>query len=128
VELAQEINTAMPAYVARRAQDILNEDGKAVRGSTVLLLGVTYKPDISDQRGSPAVPLAGALMSMGATVTYHDPYVARWRVHDRDIPRRDDLRSAVAEARSEEHTSELQSRENLVCRLLLEKKKSTAKI
>lgn len=98
VEMAQEINTAMPAYVARRAQDILNDDGKAVRGSTVLLLGVTYKPDISDQRESPAVPLAGALMNMGATVTYHDPYVTRWRVHDRDIPRRDALRPAVAEA------------------------------
>src|SRR5690625_1811487 len=49
VELAQEINATMPQYVVRRAQDILNDDSKALRGSTVLLLGVTYKPNIADR-------------------------------------------------------------------------------
>jgi UDP-N-acetyl-D-mannosaminuronate dehydrogenase len=50
----------MPNYVARRIQDRLNDEGKALRGSTVLLLGVTYKADITDERESPAVPKWGA--------------------------------------------------------------------
>lgn len=66
VELAQEINNGMPAYVVRRAQDILNKHGKPVHGSTVLLLGVTYKPDIADQRESPATAVARHLLDLGA--------------------------------------------------------------
>jgi UDP-N-acetyl-D-mannosaminuronate dehydrogenase len=54
VELAQEINNSMPAYVARRVEDLLNRDCKPVRGSSILLLGVTYKPNIADVRESPA--------------------------------------------------------------------------
>jgi nucleotide sugar dehydrogenase len=79
VELAQEINSQMPAYVVSRAQDLLNEQGRAMNGSTVLLLGVTYKPNIADQRESPAVPLARQLAAKGAVVRYHDPHVADWR-------------------------------------------------
>jgi UDP-N-acetyl-D-glucosamine dehydrogenase len=78
VELAQEINGGMPAYVAARVQEALNEVAKPVKGSTVLLLGVTYKPDIADQRESPAVPLARRLEAMGATVCFHDPFVRTW--------------------------------------------------
>ncbi len=78
VELAQEINAGMPTYVARRIQDRLNQDGKPVRGSTVLLLGVTYKADITDERESPAVPLALRLLHMGADVRFHDPHVPAW--------------------------------------------------
>ena len=78
VELAQEINAAMPAYVVRRAQDALNADGKALRGARVLVLGVTYKADIADQRESPAVPLTRRLLEQGAVVSYHDPLVERW--------------------------------------------------
>ncbi len=78
VELAQEINASMPGYVARRIQDRLNDEGKAVRGSTVLLLGVTYKADIADERESPAVPVAEKLLSMGADVRFHDPHVTDW--------------------------------------------------
>jgi UDP-N-acetyl-D-glucosamine dehydrogenase len=80
VELAQEINEGMPIYVARRAQDMLNDHGKALRGSSILLLGVTYKPDIADQRESPVRPLARRLLSSGANVTFHDPYVSQWNV------------------------------------------------
>jgi nucleotide sugar dehydrogenase len=98
VELAQEINTTMPAYVARRAQNILNHDGKPAKGSTVLLLGVTYKPNIADQRESPATPLARELSMLGAQVTYHDPYVPRWPVNGHEIPRVPDLESAVTAA------------------------------
>lgn len=79
VELAQEINSGMPAYVVSRAQDLLNTEGKPLKGSTVLLLGVTYKPNIADQRESPAVPLAKQLAAKGAVVQYHDPHVDQWR-------------------------------------------------
>ena len=77
VELAQEINTTMPAYVVHRAQDLLNQHGKAIQGSTVLLLGVTYKPDIADQRESPGGPAGPAAKLLGAHVVYHDPRVDR---------------------------------------------------
>ncbi|HET6532504.1 MAG TPA: nucleotide sugar dehydrogenase [Actinoplanes sp.] len=93
VELAQEINATMPAYVARRAQNLLNADGQAMRGASILLLGVTYKPNIADQRESPATPLARHLMSLGAQVSFHDPYVSSW-----DVPRTDDLEGACAAA------------------------------
>ena len=98
VELAQEINHGMPTYVAQRIQNILNEDAKAVRGSTILLLGVTYKPDIADQRESPAVPLAKALQSMGAEVQFHDPHVSHWTAEGLDIERVADLDDALAGA------------------------------
>jgi UDP-N-acetyl-D-glucosamine dehydrogenase len=91
VELAQEINATMPAYVARRAQNLLNADGLALRGASVLLLGVTYKANIADQRESPATPLAQHLAGLGAAVSYHDPYVDSWHV-----PRTDDLEGAAA--------------------------------
>ena len=78
VELAQEINASMPAYVARRVQDALNDDGKALRGARVLLLGVTYKADIADQRESPAVPVARRLLEQGAALSFHDPLIAHW--------------------------------------------------
>lgn len=79
VELAEEINHAAPEYVATRVWRALNEDGVAVNGAKVLLLGVTYKENISDQRESPAVPLARRLLSWGADLSYHDPYVPSWR-------------------------------------------------
>ena len=97
VELAQEINATMPAYVVQRAQNILNEDSKSLRGSTVLLLGVTYKPDIADQRESPAVPLAQQLIAKGATVNYHDAKVETWRGVP-DATKVDDLDTALAAA------------------------------
>jgi UDP-N-acetyl-D-glucosamine dehydrogenase len=98
VELAQEINATMPGYVARRAQNLLNADGHAVHGATVLLLGVTYKANIADQRESPATPLARQLSSLGATVLYHDPHVATWTVGDVELARTDDLEGAAASA------------------------------
>nr|WP_281497546.1 nucleotide sugar dehydrogenase [Ornithinimicrobium sp. F0845] len=98
VELAQEINSGMPAYVVSRIQDQLNEDGKALRGSTVLLLGVTYKPNIADQRESPAVPLAKQLVAKGATVLFHDPHVQSWGALGDSVTRVEDPVAAVAEA------------------------------
>lgn len=81
VELAEEINTAAPGYVADRARRILNEQKKAVNGAKILLLGVTYKPDISDCRESPADPLAARLLSWGADLQFHDPFVKTWHPH-----------------------------------------------
>ncbi len=97
VELAQEINSGMPGYVVSRIQDLLNADGKALKGSTVLLLGVTYKPNIADQRESPAVPLANALVAKGAVVHYHDPHVTDWRSVP-DAVRVEDAAAAAAGA------------------------------
>jgi UDP-N-acetyl-D-glucosamine dehydrogenase len=98
VELAQEINATMPAYVARRAQNLLNADGQAMRGASILLLGVTYKANIADQRESPATPLARQLIALGAQVSYHDPYVAEWSAGDTAVPRTEDLQGAAAAA------------------------------
>ncbi len=98
VELAQEINARMPAYVASRAQRLLNERAKPVKGSRILLLGVTYKPDIADERESPARPLAHRLLELGADLRFHDPHVLQWSVDGRSIPRADDLPAGLSEA------------------------------
>ncbi len=98
VELAQEINAGMPSYVVRRIQDTLNDEGKALRGSRILLLGVTYKPDIADQRESPAKPIAVELRDKGAEVEFHDPHVVSWRLGAESLTRVDDLDSALASA------------------------------
>jgi UDP-N-acetyl-D-glucosamine dehydrogenase len=98
VELAHEINTGMPAYVAHRAQNLLNESGRAVNGATVLLLGITYKPNVADQRESPAGAVARHLVALGAQLTYHDPHVSRWDVPGVEVVRADDLDAAVAAA------------------------------
>jgi UDP-N-acetyl-D-glucosamine dehydrogenase len=77
IELASEINTGMPRHVIGLVQDALNEAGKALKGSQVLVLGVAYKPDIDDLRESPALDVIGLLHQKGARVSYHDPYIAR---------------------------------------------------
>jgi UDP-N-acetyl-D-glucosamine dehydrogenase len=98
VELAQEINAMMPAYVAHRAQNILNDVGKPMKGSNVLLLGVTYKANISDERESPAVPLARQLLGLGAVVSYYDPHVTTWDAAPPSVEQASDLDHAVDSA------------------------------
>ncbi len=98
VELAQKVNNRMPRYVVQRAATLLNEHGKSARGARVLLLGVTYKPDLADLQGTPAEEIADRLTGLGASVSYHDPYVPAWSVLDRPVPRADALYEAVAEA------------------------------
>jgi nucleotide sugar dehydrogenase len=95
VELAQEINTGMPRYVVHRAQQILNNRGMALRGARVLLLGVTYKADVADQRESPARQVAERLARHGAKLSYHDPYVEAWQVGDLRLTREADLPGAL---------------------------------
>lgn len=77
IELASEINTGMPRFVLSKIQDALNDHGKPLKGSKVLILGVAYKPDIDDLRESPALDVIGLLKAKGAQVQYHDPYVAK---------------------------------------------------
>jgi len=89
VELAQEVSERMPAYVARRIQDALNRVGCPVNGSSILLVGVSYKADISDQRETPARPLAQQLSSMGGEVSFLDPHVNSFVVQSREVPRVD---------------------------------------
>ncbi|MDQ1246889.1 MAG: UDP-N-acetyl-D-glucosamine dehydrogenase, partial [Actinomycetota bacterium] len=72
--------------------------GKPVRGSRVLILGVTYKPNIADQRESPAKPIATLLARKGAILTFHDPRVDAWSIGGKAVPRADDLEAAVSEA------------------------------
>lgn len=98
VELAQEVSGRMPAYVAARAQAALNNRRKAMNGSTVLLLGVTYKANISDERETPARPLAQRLISMGAEVQFYDSNVRTFNVDGIELPQAPDLDSAVAAA------------------------------
>ncbi|RCG30202.1 nucleotide sugar dehydrogenase [Sphaerisporangium album] len=98
VELAQEINERMPQYVVARVTRLLNRARKAVNGSTVLLLGVTYKPDIADERETPAVPIARVFRELGAELVFADPHVKRWTVDGTEVPRVDDLAEAVASA------------------------------
>jgi UDP-N-acetyl-D-glucosamine dehydrogenase len=75
IELAGEINRHMPAYVVGRVTSALNEDGKALRGSRVLVLGIAYKPNIDDIRESPAAEIIELLSHAGAQISYHDPHV-----------------------------------------------------
>jgi UDP-N-acetyl-D-glucosamine dehydrogenase len=101
VELAEEINTAAPLYVATRIWQALNDRQVAVNGAKVLLLGVTYKANVSDRRESPADPLAKRLLQWGADVRYHDPFVAEWTVKGTDgvtLHAQPDLAAAATEA------------------------------
>lgn len=75
IELAGEVNSSMPYYVVNKIQDALNEKEKAVKGSRVLLLGISYKRDIDDVRESPALDVLRILEQKGAEVSYHDPLV-----------------------------------------------------
>jgi nucleotide sugar dehydrogenase len=98
VELAQEINGRMPGYIVDRAAELLNRNAKPLNGARVLLLGVTYKPDVADQRESPVRLVGRKLCARGAVLTYHDPFVAEWRLNGEPVRRAADLDAEVARA------------------------------
>jgi UDP-N-acetyl-D-glucosamine dehydrogenase len=77
IELAGEINMAMPAYVVAKVADALNERGKPVKGSKVTLLGMAYKKDVDDTRESPGFEILELLLNKGAMVQYNDPHIPR---------------------------------------------------
>ena len=98
IETATDINSGMPAYVITRIQDLLNDQGKALKGSNVLLLGATYKPDIADLRESPSLEVAELLVEKGSNMTFHDPHAESFRMHGEVYHRVDDLDAALAKA------------------------------
>lgn len=75
IELAGEINTTMPEWVVGKIADALNDRGKPIRGSRILLLGMAYKKDVDDSRESPGFALMDLLLRKGAVVTYNDPHI-----------------------------------------------------
>ncbi len=74
IELAGEVNTSMPSYVIQRTMLALNQDGKPLRGSRIVLLGLAYKKNVDDDRESPTYAIWEQLLEHGALVSYHDPY------------------------------------------------------
>jgi UDP-N-acetyl-D-glucosamine dehydrogenase len=95
IELASEINERMPEFVVRKAQAILNDQGQAVKGSRILILGITYKKNINDMRESPALEIIELLEKAGGRVSYCDPFVPEFQVHDK-MYRSRDLESMTA--------------------------------
>jgi len=86
VELAGEINTAMPDFVVTKVMEALNDFGKSIKGSKILLLGLAYKANVDDDRESPSYRLMEKLEKMGAGVSYNDPYIPAIK-HTREFPR-----------------------------------------
>lgn len=75
IELAGEVNTSMPEFVILRVMEVLNEKGKALKGATILIAGLAYKPNVDDDRESPSYHLMSRLEALGARVSYNDPHV-----------------------------------------------------
>jgi UDP-N-acetyl-D-glucosamine dehydrogenase len=98
IELASEINTEMPNYWVQRIQDVLNDAGKAVKNSRILVLGVAYKKDVSDVRESPALDIIHLLQNKGADIRYHDPHVSYLNYDGIQIDGEENLESALSEA------------------------------
>ena len=98
IDLASEINTNMPRYVLARVQDALNDRGRALKGSRLLLLGVAYKKDVTDLRESPALDIIQLLRDKGADVHYYDPHVSTLEHEGWDLLSVPDLLSAARQA------------------------------
>jgi UDP-N-acetyl-D-glucosamine dehydrogenase len=95
IDLASEINTNMPRYVVDKVQDALNEVGKPLKGSQILILGVAYKPDIDDVRESPALDVIGLLGQKGSLVSFHDPYISDIQHDGWEMSSKPDLMQAI---------------------------------
>jgi len=98
LEQAQDINAVMPQYVAARIGDALNERGRAVKESVVLVLGVAYKQDVGDVRESPAVRVLSTLQKRGAHVAFHDPFIQAISMNGLSLERTDLTGRCVARA------------------------------
>ncbi len=98
IELASEVNTSMPPYWVQKVMDTLNDHGKALRGSTVLVIGVAYKKDVNDVRESPALDIIHLLEAKGAHVQYHDPHVPSVMVEEVRYTSVDDLDATLQRA------------------------------
>ncbi len=80
IDLASEINSAVPSYIVQKITHLLNQDQLAINGSSVFVIGVSYKPDVEDTRESPAIEIINQLITLGACITYHDPFVSEVEV------------------------------------------------
>ena len=98
IELATEINGGMPAYWAQKVQDTLNEAGRPMKGSRILVLGVAYKKNISDLRESPALDIIHILRKKGAQVDYHDPFVPEFSYDGMQMASVTDLDAALSQS------------------------------
>lgn len=95
---AKDVLGMMPRHVVQRAAALLAARGTPLHGARVLLLGVTYKPDIADTRESPAFQVAAHLRSGGASVAYHDPYVPAFHCEGQPLRRHTDVAAGLAES------------------------------
>lgn len=98
INLASEINTTMPRFAVSKTQDALNDHGKPVKDSHILILGAAYKPNVDDMRESPALDVIGLLRQKGANVSFHDPYIPHINHDDWQMDSVVDLMGSVAEA------------------------------
>ncbi len=98
IQLAGEINTEMPYYWVDKVQDALNDHGKPLKGSVVLVLGVAYKKDIDDVRESPALDIIELLQGKGAEVCYHDPFVSEFAYNGHHFVSEPEVEQALAKA------------------------------
>jgi UDP-N-acetyl-D-glucosamine dehydrogenase len=99
IELASEINTNMPRYVVSRVLEAMNDRGKTLKGSKVLVLGVAYKPDIDDVRESPALDVIALLRKKGAQVEYHDPHIPQIH-HEREDWKMESIKDVIPSVRA----------------------------
>jgi UDP-N-acetyl-D-glucosamine dehydrogenase len=98
IALADQINRAMPEHVVALVGDALNDRGRALRGSSVLVLGVTYKPDVNDIRESPALEILEMLERKGAHVSYADPFTPQLTLGSAKLSAVEPTPEAMAEA------------------------------
>jgi len=132
IDLAGEINSEMPAVVARKVTQALNEEKKAVNGSRILVLGVAYKKDIDDMRESPALDVIRLLEQQGAKVLYHDPFVPKYREDGHEhssVPLTDEeLTSADAVVIVTDHSTVDYQRVVHLARVIVDTRNATAKL
>jgi len=96
IELAAEINSSMPHYVVDKIADALNSQKKALKGSRILIIGVTYKKDVNDLRESPSLAIINSLIEKEAKVQYHDPLVTDFKVDGLSLKSMDLTRENIA--------------------------------
>ena len=132
IDLASEVNSAMPDYVVEKISWALNDDRKSVKGSKVLVLGVAYKRNIDDMRESPALDVMRLLEERGADVVYHDPHVPMFREEGHEmhgVPLTDALLGAVdAAVVITDHTSVDYQRVVDQCALVVDARNVTSKL
>jgi UDP-N-acetyl-D-glucosamine dehydrogenase len=85
IDLATQVNNGMPRFVVSIVAEVLNQRERSLKGSTILLLGASYKRDVNDARESPAIEIIAELWKRGASVHYHDPYVPSLEVEGQSI-------------------------------------------